>query len=320
MTDGRPALITGAAGFAGSHVLDLLVGNGRQVVAWHHQTAPPRQRPGVPWQRVNLLDRSAVSRAIEQIRPREVYHCAGAPHVGRSWETAEATLAINVLGTHHLVESLRAHAPDARVLIPSSALVYRQLGEPIAEDQPLGPASPYALSKLAQELVGAENSDNPVVCIARAFNHCGPRQAPVFAAAGFARQIAEIEAGLAPPSISVGNLEARRDLTDVRDTVRAYRSILEQGVPGRAYNVCTGRAVQIGALLDMLLTRARVPIEVVRDPSRYRPNDTPLVVGDASRIKNELGWEPQISLEQTLDDLLDFWRKAHLDRDTSRPP
>jgi GDP-4-dehydro-6-deoxy-D-mannose reductase len=319
MADGRPTLITGAGGFAGSHVLDLLAGDGRQVIAWHHQTAPPRQLPRVPWQSVNLLDRSAVARAIEAICPREVYHCAGAPHVGRSWEAAEATLAVNVLGTHYLIESLRAYAADARVLIPSSALVYRQLGAPLAEDQPLGPASPYALSKLAQELVGTENSDRPVVCIARAFNHCGPRQAPVFAASGFARQIAQIEAGLAPPVISVGNLEAKRDLTDVRDTVRAYRSILEQGVPARPYNVCTGRAIEIGTLLDMLLKRAQIPIRVARDPSRYRPSDTPLVVGDASRIKMELGWEPRISLDQTLDDLLDFWRKARLDNDQSSP-
>lgn len=304
----RPTLVTGAAGFAGGHLLDVLSRDGQDVVAWHRQQAPPRSLAGVRWQVVELLDRSAVARAIGEIRPRRVYHCAGAPHVGRSWETATTTLAVNVLATHHVVEALREQVADARLLIPSSALVYQPSGAPLTEEQPLGPASPYALSKLAQELVGTGNDDRPAVCIARAFNHCGPRQAPVFAASGFARQIADIEAGLAPPAIEVGNLDAKRDLTDVRDTVRAYRLILDRGVPGRPYNVCTGRAIEIGALLDMLLTRARVPIRIVRDPSRYRPNDLPLVLGDSSRINTELGWRPEIPLDQTLDDLLCYWR------------
>lgn len=305
----RPTLVTGAAGFAGGHLLDLLSREGHEVVAWHRQSTLPRTLRGVRWQVVELLDRSAVAKAVGEIQPLAVYHCAGAPHVGRSWETAEATLAVNVLGTHHLIESLGGQVADARVLIPSSALVYSQRGAPLAEDQPLGPASPYAFSKLAQELVGSENADGLAVCIARAFNHCGPRQAAGFAASGFARQIVEIEAGLSAPAIAVGNLDARRDLTDVRDTVRAYRLILERGVPGRPYNVCTGRAIEIGALLEMLLQRALVPIRIVPDPARYRPNDLPLVVGDPSRIKEELGWEPEIPLNKTLDDLLCFWRE-----------
>jgi GDP-4-dehydro-6-deoxy-D-mannose reductase len=304
----RPTLVTGGAGFAGGHLLDLLVSRGHEVVAWRRPNGPPRSLAGVRWEVVDLLDRPAVSIAVARTRPAAVYHCAGAPHVGRSWETAEATLAVNVLGTHHLVESLREHAPHARVLVPSSALVYRQLGTPLSEDHPLEPASPYALSKLAQELVGTENGDSPRVCIARAFNHTGPRQDPSFAVSGFAHQIADIEAGLSAPVIAVGNLDAKRDLTDVRDTVRAYRLILERGTPGRPYNVCSGRAIAVGALLDMLLVRARVPIRVAPDPSRFRPNDLPLVVGDPSRIREELGWEPEIPLDRTLDDLLGYWR------------
>ncbi len=305
----RPTLVTGAAGFAGGHLLDLLSREGHDVVAWHRRgSEPTRNLPGVRWQVVELLDKSAVARAVEDNRPQAVYHCAGAPHVGRSWETAEATLAVNALGTHNLIESLRDRAADARILIPSSALVYRPLGAPLGEDQPLVPASPYGLSKLAQELVGSGNPEGPIVCIARPFNHFGPRQAPWFAASGFARQIADIEAGLSAPVIAVGNLAAMRDLTDVRDIVRAYRLVLERGIPGRPYNVCSGRAIEMRALLDMLLERARVPIRVVPDPSRYRPNDLPLVVGDPTRIREELGWRPEIPLEQTLDDLLSFWR------------
>jgi GDP-4-dehydro-6-deoxy-D-mannose reductase len=146
------------------------------------------------------------------------------------------------------------------------------------------------------------------VCIARPFNHIGPRQNPFFAAPGFARRIADIERGLWPPVITVGNLEAKRELTDVRDTVRAYVAIVERGRPGRPYNVCTGEAVAIRHLLDLLIARARVQVTVEVDPSRYRPNDTPILVGDPSRLRDEIGWAPQISLEQTVDDLLAYWR------------
>jgi GDP-4-dehydro-6-deoxy-D-mannose reductase len=149
------------------------------------------------------------------------------------------------------------------------------------------------------------------VTIARAFNHFGPRQDPHFVASGFARRIADIEKGRWEPEISVGNLDAQRDLTDVRDTVRAYRLILERGQPARPYNVCSGRAITIRHLLDQLIARARVRVAVRIDPARYRPNDAPLLLGDPSRVREELGWTPEIPIEQTLDDLLDYWRTFH---------
>ena len=158
-------------------------------------------------------------------------------------------------------------------------------------------------------MVGAGNAGGPAVTIARAFNHFGPRQDPWFVASGFARRIADIEAGRWAPEISVGNLEARRDLTDVRDTVRAYRVILEKGEAGRAYNVCSGQAVAIRDLLNLMLARARVAISVKADPARYRPNDLPLIVGDPGRIHRELGWRAAIPLERTVDDLPEYWRR-----------
>lgn len=218
------------------------------------------------------------------------------------------TFAVNVRGTHNLIEGLRDLKLDARVLVPSSAMVYAASDSAIREDHPIAPASPYALSKLAQELVGCGNPGGPDVFIARAFNHFGPRQDPGFVASGFARRIADIEAGRWAPEIAVGNLAAHRDLMDVRDTVRAYRLILEHGVPGRPYNVCTGRAIAIQDLLDMMLARAKVPIAVKIDPKRYRPNDLPIVLGDPRRIQNELGWRAEIPVEQTIDDLLADWR------------
>jgi GDP-4-dehydro-6-deoxy-D-mannose reductase len=308
-------LVTGAGGFAGSHLLDMLSAEGAQVVAWHRPTGTPPAMAGnatsvqVTWQSVDLLDREEVFRAIASLRPSLVYHCAGAAHVGRSWESTSGTFAVNVRGTHHLFEGLRRAGGRARVVLPSSAMVYASTDEALTEDDPLMPRSPYALSKLAQEMVGLHAiSDALHVTIARAFNHVGPRQNAYFAASGFARRIADVEAGRWEHEIAVGNLSARRDLTDVRDTVRAYRLILERGQSGRAYNVCSGRAISIGDLLDMLLARARVTIRVRVDTVRYRPNDIPVLVGDHTRISTELGWQPLIPLERTLDDLLEFWR------------
>jgi GDP-4-dehydro-6-deoxy-D-mannose reductase len=148
------------------------------------------------------------------------------------------------------------------------------------------------------------------VMIARAFNHMGPRQDPMFAASGFARRIADIERGRWAPEISVGNLNAKRDLTDVRDMVRAYELIVERGEPGRAYNVCSGRAIAIHDLLDMLIARAKVPVTITHDPARYRPHDLPLLVGDPTRIHSELGWTAETPIERTVDDLLEYWRNA----------
>lgn len=308
-------LVTGAAGFAGSHLVELLARDGATVSAWHRKGGSP---PGglsaaastVSWHGVDLLDAAAVRESIAQVRPEVVYHCAGAAHVGRSWATSEQTFAINVRGTHHVIEGLRHAGLQTRLVIPSSAMVYKSANRPLVEDDPLIPGSPYGVSKLAQEMLGCRSiADGAQVSIARAFNHLGPRQDPFFVASGFARRIADIEAGRWEPELAVGNLDARRDLTDVRDTVRAYRLIAERGTTGRAYNVCSGRAITIRELLDMLLARSRVPIRVRVDPERYRPNDVPLLVGDPTRIRTELGWQPEISLEQSVDDVLEYWRR-----------
>jgi GDP-4-dehydro-6-deoxy-D-mannose reductase len=306
-----PILVTGAAGFAGSHLLDLLAAADRDVVAWHRPGGhTPRTAARARWEAVDLLDRAQVAGAIARLRPSDVYHCAGAAHVGRAWDSTTSTFAINVRGTHHLLDALERADVAARVLVPSSALVYASAAEPLTEAHPLLPNSPYGVSKLAQEMLAQQANGATEVAIARPFNHVGPRQDPYFVASGFARRIADIELGRWPPEISVGNLEARRDLTDVRDTVRAYQLILERGEPGRPYNVCSGRALMIRELLDLLLARARVPIAVKADSARLRPNDTPLLVGDPTRLRDELGWTPMIPLEQTLDDLLAYWRSA----------
>ena len=309
-------LVTGARGFAGGYLANLLAGSGVAVTGWMRPAVASRKAdpffdPSIQWRDVDLLDRSSVAAAVAELRPDSVYHCAGAAHVGESFTDVRDTLAANALGTHHLLEGLRLADLTARVLVTGSSLVYRPSNHALKEDDPTVPATPYGLSKLAQEILGhrAIHEDRQQVILTRSFNHTGPRQDPSYAAPGFARQIALIEHGRIPPEIVVGNLDASRDLHDVRDTVRAYRSILERGEPGRCYNVCSGQAVEIRAVLDTLVAMSRVPVTVRVDPSRYRPNDNPILLGDRSRIGRELGWEPSITLDQTLSDLLDFWRK-----------
>jgi GDP-4-dehydro-6-deoxy-D-mannose reductase len=291
-------LVTGASGFAGSHLVDLLTAGGTPVIGWRRRD-------------LDLLDGPAVARALARLRPATVFHCAGSAHVGQSWADTRETLATNVLGTHHLLDGLRHAGVSARVLLPGSSYVYRQSDAALSEDDPIGPASPYALGKLAQEMLGARSiaEDGQQVFLTRSFNHIGPRQDPSFAASAFAKQIAVIEKGGAAPVIEVGNLDAMRDLTDVRDTVRAYREIVERGRAGVAYNVCSGTAHKIGDLLDGLVTLSLVAVEIRVDPARYRPNDTPVLLGNPARVKKDTGWEPRIPLAQTLADLLDYWRK-----------
>jgi GDP-4-dehydro-6-deoxy-D-mannose reductase len=302
-------LVTGATGFAGSHLVDDLLREQGGVAAWANPggSEPPAQ-PNVHWQAVDLVNRGSVARAIADLRPSVVYHVAGAAHVGDSWADPVRPLRVNTLGTHHLLEAIRLAELQCPVLVAGSALVYRPSSDALDEESPIGPPNPYGFSKLTQELVAARDAWSPVY-LARPFNHIGPRQSAAFVASAFARQIAEIEAGVADPVLKVGNLDARRDLTDVRDTVRAYRLLVEKGRPARPYNVCSGRAYRIGDLLETMLRLARARITTTTDPTRLRPSDTPIVLGNPSRIAAEVGWRPTIPIDDTLGDLLDYWRQ-----------
>jgi GDP-4-dehydro-6-deoxy-D-mannose reductase len=311
-----PAVVTGATGFAGGHLLDrlLLTGGDRKPVAWHHPTGRPiaSHQQTVDWQPVDLLDRDGVDRAIRALRPSRIYHLAGASHVGTSWQHSLQTLQINVLGTDHLLEAVRRLGSPCRVLVVSSALVYGDTSEAIDEDAVLRPSSPYGLSKLAQDQLALRTvaEDGLDVVVVRPFNHVGPRQDPSFALSGFARQVALIEAGRAPAEVQTGNLDARRDLTDVRDVVRAYERLMDAAPAGRPFNVCTGTAVRIGDLLQALIGLSTVRVRLTLDAARLRPNDTPVLLGNPSRIRAELGWTPAIDLARTLADTLDWWRAA----------
>lgn len=305
----RPILVTGAAGFAGSHLVEQL-GPTRDVVAWARSEPPAEIAHLARWTKLDLLDRDRVRREMQAVQPAIVYHCAGASHVGASWQDTAQPLAGNALATHYLIDALLRADVEARVLVTGSATVYAPSTAPLREDDVLAPNSPYAASKLAQEqLALREAADHGVsVIVARPFNHTGPRQRPDFAAPGTARQIALIERGDLEPLIKVGNLDAERDLTDVRDTVRGYILLIERGVPGTVYNVASGVGRSIRNVLDALVQRARVPVTIAVDTERLRPNDTPVIVGDATRLRAATGWTPLIPFEQTMDDLLGYWR------------
>lgn len=302
-----PVLVTGAAGFAGRHLVERLVGTGPVVACGRRASAPAV--PGSTWVQLDLLDRAAVRGAMRDIRPSIVYHCAGYPHVAESWSDRLTPLATNVLATHHLFDALERAGAAARVLVTGSAAVYAASPTALSEEAAVAPTSPYATSKLAQEALAlhAGIETGLEVIVTRSFNHTGPRQSPAFFAPGMARQIALIEAGVLPPVIKVGNLDARRDLSDVRDVVEAYLHLMTHAEPG-VYNVASGRAHSMREVLDLLVGQARVEVRVEVDPERLRPNDVPYLVGDPSRLQRATGWQPAVPLATCLADLLSYWR------------
>lgn len=307
-----PVLVTGAAGFAGSHVVQALVGRG-DIVAWYHASPAPAEIERLAtWEHVDLLDRNDVRAAIARVKPSAVFHCAGAPNVAHSWRDTVTPLSVNVLATHYLLDALHRARIRCRVLVPGSATIYKPSSSPLTEESPIGPSNPYAVSKLAQEALAlrAVKEDDIDVVVARPFNHTGPRQRAAFAAPNMARQIAQIERGMAEPVIRIGNLDTQRDITDVRDVARAYVSLMDRGSSGTLYNVASGTARTMRSVLDALVARSRVTVTVETDPALIRPSDTPILLGDATRLRNTTGWRPQIPFEQTLDDLLDYWRSV----------
>jgi GDP-4-dehydro-6-deoxy-D-mannose reductase len=315
-----PVLVTGAAGFAGGHLLERLRHDG-PVVGWYRPGVPPPAASlalgdAVEWRAVDLRDTAAVETAIADARPQAIYHLAGAANQGAAWAQTDVTFELNVRATHVLLRAVQRHVPQARVLVTTSAAVYAPSDAPLHEDAPIGPRTPYGVSKLAQEMlaVAAARDERLDVIVVRPFNHIGPGQDLGFFAPAFARQIARIEAGLEPGPMRVGNLDARRDLTDVRDTVRAYALLMDHGRSGEIYNVCRGEAPAIGDLLDLLRADVAVPVDVEIDPARLRPVDVPLLVGDHGRLTGITGWAPEIPLASTLHDVLEEQRAAVRER------
>lgn len=316
---GMRVLITGIAGFAGSHLAEFILKLGHEVHGIFLVDKPISNLDSIKDQihlyPCDIASFSEIKGVIAEINPDRIFHLAGLSKVGISWVNREATLRTNFFGTFNLFEAIREMESHPRILSISSAQIYGRVEEslqPIKETQPLNPLSPYALSKASQELLSSYfvNSENMDIVTVRPFPHIGPRQEQGFVCSDFASQIAEIERGACPPEIVVGNLEARRDFTDVRDMVRAYWLTLEKGVKGEVYNISSGRVYSIKELLFILLEMSKVKIEIIQDNEHFRPLDIPLLGGDSDKFIKCTKWEPEISFHETLSDILDYWRNS----------
>lgn len=312
------ALVTGIAGFAGSYLAKHLLEQGLEVhgILRHGESrdniADVLSR--ITLHEADLTDAGEVAASLQVIKPDLVFHLAAQASVGKSWEDPAATLTNNILGQLNLLQALVKGDARPRVLIVGSyeeyGLVYAE-ELPVREENPLRPTNPYAVSKVAQDVMGYQYFiSHALPCVrVRPFNHIGPGQKEQFMAADFARRIAQVEAGQAPPVLKVGNLEAQRDFTDVRDMVRAYYLALRRGQPGEVYNIGSGRMVAVREILDFFLSRAKVSVSVEADPSRFRPVDVPLSCCDSSKLNACTGWAPQVPLERSLEEILDYWRQ-----------
>jgi GDP-4-dehydro-6-deoxy-D-mannose reductase len=308
-------LITGIAGFAGSHLAELALAQGAEVAGTFLPGAPvdnlARVAGRVTTLPCDLTEPGAAARVLAEARPDRLFHLAGASVVGTSWTRRAEVLRANLESAFQVLEALRAHPVPC--LLVSSGEVYGLVPEtdqPITEARPIAPVSPYALSKACLELYAGyyARAEGVPVVVVRAFNHVGPGQGPGFVWSDIARQVAAIEKARIPPVLEIGSLHTRRDFTDVRDIVRAYWLALEQGEPGRLYNAASGRAVAIRDVLEGFLALADRPIEVRSSPARIRPIDPPLIVGSAERLHALTGWAPRVPFERTLADVLADWR------------
>jgi len=315
-----PVLVTGAAGFGGSHLVEHLLEHGERVVALDHPEARPEHLAAVR-DRIDYLVCDLADGDVDGVRKtfggrefKAVYHLAGLASVRRSFGEVRRTLEVNALATLNLLGALLRQGTPPRLLLVGSAEQYGTgpVGEAgFTEDAAQQPVSPYALSKVWQETLGFfySRTERWPIVMTRTFNHTGPRQAPDFVCADFARQIARIELRLCEPVLRVGNLAAARDFLDVRDVVAAYRLVLERGAAGSAYNVCSGRVWSISELLQILLGHAVIKIKVEVEVGRHRPVDILVLHGDPGRLVRDTGWEPRHAMESTLNDLLEYWRQ-----------
>jgi GDP-4-dehydro-6-deoxy-D-mannose reductase len=304
-------LVTGCSGFLASHLLKLLQQDPESRI-FGITEVPGFSRPGIEVLQIDIRRRDDMMRLLEEIRPDVTFHLAAVTNVGFAWKNPYLTYEVNFFGSSNLLEAILAAVPRSRLVLMSSAEVYRGDGEtPIDESSPVQSQNPYALSKLVMEMLGDLywKTHGLNVCKLRAFNFTGPGQDRKFVASDFASQIAAIEKGEQQAVIRVGNLAAVRDFSDVRDIARYVQVIGRQGRGGEVYNLCSGRSYSVRAVLDVLLSLARTPIRVEVDAGKFRPLDNPRINGDPARIRAEFGLRPEIPMEKTLSDLLDHWRE-----------
>jgi GDP-4-dehydro-6-deoxy-D-mannose reductase len=315
------ALITGITGFAGSHLAEYLLAEHPDVEVfgiyrWRSRMdSIEHLRSRVKLVEADLRDTTSMHTALDRSRPDVIFHLAAQSFVPASWSAPNETLTTNIAGQTNLFEAVRALRLDPVIQIACSSEQYGLVlpGEtPIKETNPLRPLSPYAVSKVAQDYLGYQyfQSYGLKVVRTRGFNHTGPRRGQVFVTSNFCSQVAAIELGLQEPVIQVGNIDAIRDFTDVRDMVRAYWLAVTKAKPGEVYNIATGNGISIREMLNRLIALSNVEVRIEVDPERLRPSDVEVLIGDSSKFRADTGWEPRIPFDQTLRDLLDYWRQT----------
>ncbi len=305
-------LVTGINGFAGTHLNNLLLNLGYEVFG---TVKPGKEAYGDSHMfPVDIQDFEAVKNAVENAEPSQIYHLAALTSPAESFKNPSKTITNNISGQLNILEAVKQLGfLETKVLVVSSAEVYGAAEEkdlPLTERSPLRPLSPYAVSKIAQDFLGYQyfHSQGVKTIRVRPFNNIGPHQNPFFAIPSFAKQIAEIEKGHKEPILNVGNLEAKRDFTDVRDTVRAYEMLMNKGEFGEVYNIGSGHVKQIQQVLDILLSHSTANIVVEKDPALMRPGDIPELRCDYDKLHKATGWKPEVSIEDSLKDTLDYWR------------
>jgi len=312
-------LITGITGFAGSYLADFLLEKKDIEIygirRWRSRMENIEHiKDKMTLIECDLRDATSVTSCIEEVQPDKIFHLAAQSFVPTSWLAPTETLSTNIIGTLNIFEAVRKNALfKTRIQIAGSSEEYGMVYEdeiPIKETNPLRPLSPYGVSKVAHDLLGYQYymSYKLHIVRTRGFNHSGPRRGEVFVESNFAKQIAEIEKGLKEPIIYVGNLEAKRDFTDVRDMIKGYWLSLEMCDPGEVYNICSGKSYEIKKILDILLSLSKIKIEIRQDTARMRPSDVPILVGDSTKFREKTGWQPTIPFEKTLEDILNYWR------------
>ncbi|MBD3272014.1 MAG: NAD-dependent epimerase/dehydratase family protein [Elusimicrobia bacterium] len=312
-------LITGITGFVGSHLAELLLAKKNVEVFGIERWRSDRSnishiKDKLEFIECDIRDFSSVKKVIEKIKPEKIFHLAAQSFVPTSWNAPAETLHTNIIGQLNLFEAVRETGIKPWIQIACSSEEYGQVYEnevPITEENILRPLSPYAVSKVGQDMLGYQyfKSYGLKIVRTRGFNHTGPRRGDVFVSSNFCKQVAMIEKKKQDPVIKVGNLEAIRDFTDVRDMVKAYWAATEGGCkPGEAYNICSGKGYQIQQIIDMLRDMTKVKISLEQDPKRMRPSDVPILLGSNKKFCTATGWKPEIPFEKTLEDLLNYWR------------
>lgn len=311
----KRGLVIGAAGFVGSYLLTELHDSGMEVFA----TKLPYEDLGNRYSTVfdlDIMDKDAIASLLFEVRPDYIFHLAAQSSVGVAWKNPGLTIDVNIKGSVNILDAIRELYYKPRVLLVGSGEEYGHIlsGEvPIAEETILRPGNIYAATKACQNMIGNiySRAYDLEVMMVRAFNHIGPGQASLFVVSDFCKQVAEIEKGKREPVMYVGNLEAKRDFTDVRDVVRAYVNLIQTGKAGETYNVGSGHAREIREILDLIISMSDCEIKVVIDQNKIRPVDVPIIEADITKLTELTGWKPKISLEQTIHETLEYWR-AHV--------